>query len=115
MAWTRRDQYRLPYFLNYIGDHDAQLSVNLDNLLIQLRPHVTHKWYAFGEAVCISKDILDNYGEKCAPDDCIIEVLDYWLRHSVSHPTWKDVAQTLLKINLQQLAQEIDKGYTTGM
>ena len=94
---------------------DNCLSVNLDNLLIQLRSQITPKWYQFGEAVGIEKEVLDNYAKQCFPEDCIVEMLDYWLRHCKERPTWKDVAKVLKEVNLQKLALDIENIYTTGI
>lgn len=93
---------------------DESLRVNLDNLLIQLRPQVSSKWYQFGEAVKIDKNVLDNYSRHCKQDDCLIETMDYWLKHCEEQPTWKDVAEILKVIDLPQLAQDIERVYTTG-
>ena len=90
------------------------LNIDLDILLIQLRPQVANKWYQFGEAAGISKEVLDNYASNCAPEDCIIEVLDSWLRNFAGEPTWKDVASILRSISLCQLALEIESVYSTG-
>ena len=95
---------------------DDNLSIDLDKLLIQLKPQVSPKWYQFGEAARIEKEVLDNYARNCAADDCIIEVLDYWLRnHTDSEaPTWREVAKILKRIDLHQLAHDIEQVYTTG-
>ena len=80
--------------------------VNLANLLIQLQDEVTPKWYELGEIVGVPKEILD----KCSghpSDQCIIEVLDYWLIHYYGQLTWKDVAHALKEINLHQLSEKI--------
>ena len=82
--------------------------------MIQLRPQVTLKWYQFGEAAGIKKEILDNFARQCSPDDCIVEMLDFWLRHCAKQPTWKDVSKILTRINLSQLALDVDNVYTTG-
>ena len=57
-------------------------SVDLDSLLIQLRPQVSTKWYEFGEVAGIEKEALDKIAEQCPPDQeqCIVEQFDYWLR-----------------------------------
>ena len=89
-------------------------SVNLDNLLIQLRPQVGPKWYEFGEAAGIEKEALDKIAEQCPPDQCIIELFDYWLRNSPEPPTWKIVADVLKAINLKKLGLDIEGIYTTG-
>ena len=86
-------------------------SLNLDVLLIQLRPHISRKWYEFGEAVGINKEFLD----KCRgypTEDCIVEVLDHWLRKK--KPTWKEVAEALSAIQLQDLSERIIDVYKTG-
>ena len=89
-------------------------SVNLDNLLIQLRPQVGTKWYQFGEAAGIEKEALDKIAE-CPPDQCIVELFDYWLRFSAEPPTWKIVADVLKAINLTELGLDIERVYTTGI
>ena len=88
--------------------------VNLDNLLIQLRPQVTPKWYQFGEAAGIQRDVLNNFAKQCSPTDCIMEMLDFWLRNCKALPTWNDVAKILKEINLTQLSHDIEGVYTTG-
>jgi hypothetical protein len=89
-------------------------SVNLDNLLIQLRPQISAKWYQFGEAAGIEKAVLDSFVKSCSPDDCIVEMLDYWLRKTPKKLTWRDVAGVLKLINHSQLASAIESVYATG-
>ena len=89
--------------------------MNLDNLLIQLQPQVTFKWRQFGETVGIEKEVLDSCAKTCSPEDCIVEMLDYWLRNSVEKPTWKVIAEALKAINLPQLAHDIEMVYSTGI
>ena len=74
---------------------------------------MTSEWYQFGVAVGIAEEVLNKY---CgyASEECIVEVLDYWLRNNDSKPTWKDVAEGLRVISLNQLAEDILKVYTTG-
>ena len=93
------------------GSSDKSLS--LDNLLIQLRDEVTPHWYEFGLTVGVPQEFLD----KCSdypPYQCIVEVLDYWLKHHCGQLTWRDVAHALKKINLYQLAEKILQIYETG-
>ena len=83
--------------------------VDLDKLLIQLRPQVSDKWFEFGQAAGIEKKVLDNYAKNCSPGDCIMEMLDYWLRNrSAGQPTWREVATVLRAIGLGQLAVDIE-------
>ena len=82
--------------------------VDLDSLLIHLRSEVTPKWRQFGEAVRISEEILKKYSNY-PPEECIVEVFDYWLRSypSTTKPTWRDVVDVLIKIELHQLADRL--------
>ena len=92
----------------------ADKLVNLDNLLIQLRDEITPHWQKFGLIVGVPQEIIAKYSEY-PPDQCIIEILDYWLRHHNDGPlTWRDVAYALRKIKLCQLAEKILKVYVTG-
>ena len=110
------------FILNHIhiiniaeSDNDCP-SVNLDNLLIQLRPQVGPKWYQFGEAAGIFKDALDKIAEQCPlPDQCIVELFDYWLRNSAEPPTWKTVADVLKAMNLKELGLDIENVYITSI
>ena len=95
------------------ADEDESVSVNLDNLLIQLRVQVTPKWYQFGVAAGIEREVLDKFAKQCSPEDCIVEMLDYWLRCGAK-PSWKDVAKILKTINLTQLALDIEEVDITG-
>lgn len=89
--------------------------INLDNLLIQLRDEVTPHWQKFGMIIGVPKDIIVKCSEY-PPDQCIIEILDHWLRHHKDGPlTWRDVAEVLRQINLSQLSENILKVYETGM
>ena len=82
--------------------------------MIQLRQQVTAKWYQFGVRAGIHRDVLDDFAKQCSPNDCIVEMLDYWLRNSKQPPTWKDVARILKEINLAQLGHDIDEFYNIG-
>ena len=95
------------------GHHTAPC--NLDNLLIQLRPEATPYWYQLGTNIGMDKDTLEKYSQH-PPEQCIIEVLDYWLRnHHDGRPTWRDVACLLKQMKLNKLARDILKVYETGI
>lgn len=100
---------------NILHDHDQVHTgeCNLDNLLIQLSSQVTPKWYQFGLVAGIAKMTLDRY-PSYSPKECLVEVLDYWLRNNPHTPTWRDVAEVLKEIELSQLADDILKVYKTG-
>ena len=105
------------YHVNFDHSHhtDNCPPVNLDNLLVQLRSKVGPKWYQFGEAAGIQKETLDKFAEQCSPEECIVELFDYWLINSVEKPTWRDVAQVLKQISLTELGVDIERIYTTGI
>ena len=88
--------------------------LNLDSLLIQIKPEVTPNWYKFGEAIGVDDKVLD----RCVPyppEESIVEVCDHWLRNHSGKPTWREVAEALGQINCQQLAFQIENIYETGI
>ena len=91
--------------------------MDLDSLLIQVRQQVTPKWKEFGLAAGIKSDLLEKYSSY-PPEECIVEVLDHWLRNyqapTKSKPTWRDVADVLKAMELHQLADSILSVYETG-
>ena len=98
-----------------LSDHNViillfflDIPVTLNNLLIHLRAQLTPKWKEFGVIVGIEEDILKTYSSH-PPEECIVEVLDYWLRNCQegSKPTWKKIANILKEIGLHQLAENI--------
>ena len=71
---------------------------DLNSLVYTLRGQVSSKWYPFGLAIGVPKQILDQL--KHYPDEeCLVEVLDYWLRHHPSQPTWKEVMEAKKRVN----------------
>ena len=82
--------------------------------MIQLQPEVNEKWYQFGEAIGIEKEILDKY-LSYPPDQNLIEVCDYWLRNHTGQPTWNEVAAALKQIGFQRLGCGIERVYETGI
>lgn len=87
--------------------------VNLNSLLVQLRPQVGPKWFEFGKVARIGRDVLDKIAEQCSPEECIVELFDHWLFNE--KPTWRDVADILKQIGLTELGLNIESVYTTGM
>ena len=86
--------------------------MDLDSLLIQLKPQVLTKWKQFAEAVGLSNIVkqLSQYSD----DECIVEVFDQWFKSHPTKPTWSNVADVLNDIGLHQLASDIMKVYETG-
>ena len=85
-------------------------SLDLNNLLNQIGSEVASGWYQLGIAVGISKEMLDECSNH-APQEAVIEVLDYWIRNS--NPSWEDVAETLNEIGLHELANSLSQGQRT--
>ena len=102
-------EYNIIIMLVYKHHLVADDCLNLDTLLIQVRGAVTPHWYQLiGETLKVGKNVLN----KCSnypPEESIVEVLDQWLRNFPGRPTWRDVANALRKISLQQLANDIEK------
>ena len=87
--------------------------MNLDLLLIVLKIELTPRWYEFGLVVGVPKDVLDSY-LGYPSDQCLIELLDYWLRHHPGQLTWKEVAQALREMEIYNLAEKALQISTTG-
>ena len=84
---------------------NKQPQVDLDNVLMQIRDEVAPLWREFGEAVRVPKEILDKCSERYQPDQCLVEVVDYWLSNNQEKITWKGVAQAVKEI--KQLATKL--------
>ena len=63
--------------------------------------------------VGVPKELLDSY-LGYPSDQCLIELLDYWLRHHPSQLTWREVAQAIKEISLYQLAEKVLEISATG-
>lgn len=87
----------------------ADISLDLDSLLIQLQGKVTEKWHQFGIALGVEKEILERC-LKYSPEQSIMEVLDHWLRsYDCEKRNWSDIARALRQIEYYQLAKDIEK------
>ena len=93
---------------------DNSVEVTLERMLFLLREKVSSKWRDFGDAVGIDEVVLESIAKTTFSHNCIVEVLDYWLKYSDEKLTWKDVADALRDIDLYELAQDIEKVYETG-
>ena len=83
--------------------------MNLDSLLVRIRTQVTPNWYEFGLAVGVAEEVLNSYSGY-PPEECIVEMLDHWLRNNDAKSTWNDVADGLRKIGLHELAESTRTG-----
>lgn len=101
---------------NYFPTPDK--SLDLDNLLVQLQNVPSSKWYPLGEALGVSAESLNQITASfpLAPDQCKMEMLDFWLRNRSSggQATWREVAQALIRLNEDKLGNALMRVYTTG-
>ena len=84
--------------------------LNLESLLIKLRGKVNDRWYQFGMAIGIPLAFLKKL-EGYPNEDCILEIVDYWLRNHPDQPTWKEIADAIEEIQDYDLAQSIKGVY----
>ena len=69
------------------------------------------QWYKFGMAIGVPKEVLlELFGY--SEEDCLIEILDYWLKNHSDQPTWKELADGLEDIQDYELANSIMKVYS---
>ena len=80
--------------------------MDLDDLLILLKEDLTLRWYEFGLVVGAPMELMNSYSGYPS-DQCLTEILDYWLRHHFNQLTWTEVAQALKAIELDQLAEKV--------
>ena len=46
-----------------------------------MKLQVSKQWYQFGLALGLTMDVLEEFNHY-SEDDCLVEVLDYWIKHS---------------------------------
>jgi uncharacterized protein (DUF2236 family) len=63
--------------------------------------------------VAVPKEVMDGY-VGYPSDQCLIEVLDYWLRHHPGQLMWEEVAQALREMKHYQVAEKALQISTTG-
>ena len=102
------------YYNYYIHNTDDGPDVTLDRLLLLLRKQVSSMWREFGEVVDIDDVVLDSIAKTTFPENCVVEVFDYWLKYSNEKLTWKDVADALNDMDLYELAKDIEQMYERG-
>ena len=85
-------------------------------MLIQLQDKVTQKWFEFGLTLGVPSEVMEKYKDH-PPEECIIEMLDYWLRHHPHQPTWREIAHALKdgSVGLNALSNEFSQVYVTGI
>ena len=94
--------------------------LNLDSLVRQLRP-VQSKWKVIGEALNISREVLEDIQASCAPEEdlvCLVEMCDKWIKTLLGYnlqPTWQAIGKVLVRVDCQRLSKEIMDIYKTGI
>ena len=87
--------------------------MKLEDMLAKLRGKVDSKWYQFGLAIGLPKEMLSQL-VGYSNEDCLVEVLDFWLKHHPDQPTWKELADALEDLQDYELATVILNVYETG-
>lgn len=72
---------------------------DVSSLLHALQGQISSKWYSFGLAIGVPKQIL-NQLKHYSDEECLVEVLDYWLRNHPGKPTWNEVMEAKNSFNL---------------
>ena len=90
----------MPYSLLIFWNADEFL--NLDSLLIKLRGKVTTQWYQLGLAIGIKNEFLRKL-KGYSDEECLVELLDHWLRCHPGQPSWKELADAIKNIGDNQL------------
>ena len=78
-----------------------------ESLLTKLRGKIKSQWYHFG----VPNNALDQLHSH-SEDDCLVEVLDYWLKNHPDQPTWKELADAVADLQDYELANSILKIYS---
>ena len=63
-------------------------SLDLDSVLTTLRHKMNNKlWYTFGLELGVPVKLLESL-KRHPENECMVEVVDYWLRNHANKPTW---------------------------
>ena len=69
------------------------------------------KWKDIGEILSVTENILDEIFTKCnSPQDCLREMLKYYLMKSDLVHDWVEIANALRKVGEETLSNEISQG-----
>lgn len=73
------------------------IPLNLNSLLQKLQGCISKQWYQFGLLLGIPMDVLEGFN-LYSEDDCLVEVLDHWLKNHPGKPTWQQITDAQRKI-----------------
>ena len=79
--------------------------VNLKRLLEKLQGQISKQWYQLGLSLGLPMDVLEGFN-LYSEDDCLVEVLDYWLKHHPSKPTWQEITDAQKKVEIFNTEQD---------
>ena len=48
-------------------------------------------------------------------EECLVEILDSWLRNHTGKPSWREIAKALEEVQLHDLAEDVLRSYETGI
>ena len=90
-------------FTFYIGEE-----VDLQSLVKHLL-NIAPKWQLIGEQLGVSDTVLDEIFTNYESDhDCLIQMLDFWLRKHHSHPTWREIISALHLMEEHAYAESLE-------
>ena len=79
--------------------------VNLKCLLEKLQGQISKQWYQLGLTLGLPMDVLEGFN-LYSEDDCLAEVLDYWLKHHPGKPTWQEITDAQKKVEIFNTEQD---------
>lgn len=70
---------------------------DLTSLLCHFQRQASIEWYPLGLAFGVPEDCLEEL-KQYTEEQCLIEVLKYWLRNHYGQPTWQEVEKVEEKV-----------------
>ena len=90
-----------------LSDAPPHVPYILETLLTLLHP-IASKWQALGEALSLDEDRLDEiYTNNEREEDCLREMLKYYMMNSDFQHSWEEMATVLKRINEEIIAERI--------
>ena len=98
------------HFTGILTDSQTITPFTIENLVKYLLP-VADKWKDLGEVLSVTDNILDEIFTNCnSPQDCLREMLKYYLMRSDLVHDWVEITNALRKVGEEALANEISQG-----
>ena len=83
--------------------------VNLQTLEKHLL-NIAPKWQQLGEQLGVSDTLLDEIFTNYNSDqECLVQMLAFWLRNHDSHPTWREIACALHLMEEHAYAETLER------